>query len=164
MAWLDHYGIDENVIFQDIYNIKNIIKEKMHFQKKLEVKRKLRYYKEVINHNLEYQKYISVVTSSRKKNNIAKIKTDSHELHSETRCWSIPKTPWEERVCHLCESMIVEDENHFLLECPAYTHIRSEFHSIWCNTNLYNLLTCQNYNELEILLHKLFEHKNKFLN
>ena len=55
---------------------------------------------------------------------------NSHELHSETGHWSIPKTPWEEMVCHLCESMSFEDEKHFLLECSAYTHFRSEFHSI----------------------------------
>ena len=126
------------------------------------VKRKLRYYKEVINPNLEDQKFPSVVTSSQKKINIAKIRTNSHELHSKTGRWSIPKTPWAERVCHLYEFMTV-DGNHFLLECLAYTHIRSEFHSICYNTNLYNLLTCQNYSELGKLLSKFFEHKNQIL-
>ena len=118
--------------------------------------RKLRYYKEVINPNLEDHKYLLVVTSSLKKINITKIRTNSHELHSETGHWYIPKTPWAERVFHLCESMSVEDENHFLLECLAYTYIRSEFHSIVYNTNLYNLLTCKNYSELGNLLGKFF--------
>ena len=113
--------------------------------------------------NLEYQKYLLVVTSSQKKINIAKIGTSSHQLHSETGCWYIPKTPWVERVFHLCEYMGIEDENHFLLECLAYTHIRYEFHSICDNTNLYNLLTCQNYSELGKLLRKLFEHRDKIL-
>ena len=126
-------------------------------RKILAVKRKLRYYKEVINPNLELdQKYLSVVTISRKKINIAKIRTNSHEIHSKTEHWYIPKTPWAERVFHLCESMSVEDENHFLLECLSYTYIRSEFHSICYNTNLYNLLTFQNYSELGKLLSKLF--------
>ena len=49
----------------------------------------------------------------------------SHELHSETCHWKVPKTPWVERICHLCENMNIEDENHFFLECPVYTHIRS---------------------------------------
>ena len=84
------------------------------------VKKKLRYYKEVINPNLELdQKYLSVVTISRKKINIAKIRTNSHEFHGETRCWFIIKTPWVERGFHLCESMSVDDENQFLLECLA---------------------------------------------
>ena len=89
------------------------------------IKRKLRYYKDIINTKLEYHKYLSVVTISWKKINITNIKINFHELHSETWSWFIPKTPWEERVCHLCESMSIDDENHFLLECLAYTHIKS---------------------------------------
>ena len=98
MAWLNHWGINENNILQNIDNAKNIItskfKEKFWCEENLAVKRKLRYYKAVINPNLEDQKYLLVVTSSRKKINIAKIKTNSHELHNETWRWSIPKTPW----------------------------------------------------------------------
>ena len=63
----------------------------------------------------------------------------------------------------MCEYMSVEDENHFLLECLRYTHIRCEFHVICYDTNVYNLLTCQNYSELGKLLGELFEHRNKIL-
>ena len=85
---------------------------------------------------------------------------NSHELHSETGRWTITKTLWVERLCHLSENKNIEDKNHFLLECPPYTHIRSQFHNLCCNTDLPNLLTCQNYSELETLLTKLFEHRN----
>jgi hypothetical protein len=44
--------------------------------KELEEKRKLRYYKDVINPNLEDQNYLSI--------SIAMIRTNSHELCSET--------------------------------------------------------------------------------
>ena len=139
MVGLNHWGIDENNILHNIDNVKNIItskfKEKFWCQENLVVMKKLTYYEEVINPNLEDHKYLSVVTISWKKINIDKIRINSHELHSETRRWSIPKSPWVERVCHLCESMSIEDEKHFLLECLAYTHIRSEFHSICYNTN-----------------------------
>ena len=50
-----------------------------------------------------------------------------------------------------------------LKDCLAYTHIRSKFHSICYNTNLYNFLTCQNYSELGKILGKIFEHMNKIL-
>ena len=75
-----------------------------------------------------------------KKKNIAKIRTNSHELHSEIEHWSIPKTPWDERVCPICDTKKVEDENHFLLECPSYTQIRSQFQNMYHNTNLPNIL------------------------
>jgi hypothetical protein len=94
----------------------------MSCDKELEEKRKLRYYKDVINPNLEDQNYLFALPSVKKKIIIAKIRTNSHELHSEIGRWSIPKMPWDERVCHLCDTKKVEDENHFLLNCPAYTH------------------------------------------
>jgi len=122
-TWLNHWGIDKNSTLQDINNIRIIItskfKEKMWDKKVLEVKRKLQYYKEVINPNLEVQNYLFVLTSSKKKINIAKIRTNSHELHSETGRWTIPKMPWVERTCHLCESTNFEGERHFLLYFPA---------------------------------------------
>ena len=58
-----------------------MFKEKLWCEENLAVKRKLGYYKEVINPNLEDQKYLSVVTSSHKKINIAKIRTNSNEHH-----------------------------------------------------------------------------------
>ena len=67
-------------------------------EKDLEVKMKLRYYKEVNNPNLDDHIYLYILTSSKKKTNIAKIRTNSHEFHSETRIWTIPKTPWEEMI------------------------------------------------------------------
>ena len=90
MVWLNHWGIDENDILQNIDNVKNIItskfKEKFWCEENLVVEKKLRYCKEVINPKLEDQKYLSLLTSSRKKINIVKIRTNSHELHSETWC------------------------------------------------------------------------------
>ena len=55
--------------------------------KELEEKIKLRYYKYLINPNLEDQNYLSVLTSVKKKMSIAKIRTNSHEPHSETGHW-----------------------------------------------------------------------------
>ena len=119
-AWLNLWEIDKNFALQNINNIKNIVtckfKEKMWCEKDLEDKRKLICYKEVINPTLEDQKYLSILTSSKKKINIANIRTSSHELHSETCRWAVLKTPWVERICHLCENMDIEDEKHFLLE------------------------------------------------
>jgi len=87
---------------QNINNIKDIVtskfKEKMWCEKDLAAKRKLSYYKKVINPTLEDQKYLSILTSSKKKINIAKIRMNSHDLHSETGRWEVPKTPWMERI------------------------------------------------------------------
>jgi hypothetical protein len=56
-------------------NITNIItsklKDNMGCDKELEDKRKLGYYKELVNPNLEDQKYLSVLRCAKKKINIA---------------------------------------------------------------------------------------------
>jgi predicted glutamine amidotransferase len=58
----------------------------MWHDKELEEKRKLRCYKDVINPNLEDQNYLSILPSVKKKIIFAKIRTNSHKLHSETEC------------------------------------------------------------------------------
>jgi hypothetical protein len=68
-------------------NVKSKFKEKMWCDKELEEKRKLRYYKDVINPNLEDQNYLSVLLSVKKKISIVEIITYSHELHSEIGRW-----------------------------------------------------------------------------
>ena len=57
-----------------------ILTENLWCDKNLEVKRKLRYYKEDINPNLKYQTYLFVFTSIKNKINIAKIRTNSYDL------------------------------------------------------------------------------------
>jgi hypothetical protein len=117
----------------------------------------------LINPNIENQKYPFVFPSIKKKIHIAKIRINSHQLHSETGHWTIPKTSRDEIICHLCDTKRVEDETNFILECPAYTHIISQFQNIFRNIDLPNLLTHQNYGDLGTFLLNIFEHKNKLL-
>jgi len=44
---------------------------------------------------IEDQNYLFVLTSAKKKINIFKIRTRSHDLLSETGHWSILKTQWD---------------------------------------------------------------------
>jgi hypothetical protein len=88
----------------------------------LEGKRKLRYYKEVFNPNLEDKKYLFVLTTIKKKINIAKIRINSKELHSEIGHWTIPKTLWVEIICYLCDTKRVENQNNSLRISIIHTH------------------------------------------
>ena len=78
-------------------NIKDTInpnfRDKMWDVKKMEDKRKLRYYKEVINSIVDNQKYLSMLTSTKSKMNIARIRNKSRELQSDSKRSSTPKTP-----------------------------------------------------------------------
>jgi len=113
--------IKDKFILYNTNDIKNIIKAKfkefLWWNKELEDNIKLRYKKEVVNPNLEDQKYLYVLTSLRKRIDIATIRTNYHELHSESQCWTILKTPWHERIYHLYDTQRVEYENHSILKC-----------------------------------------------
>ena len=83
--------------------------------------------------------------------------------YSEIGRWKISKMSLDERIYHFCDTKRVEDENHFLLDCPTYTHIRSHFQNIDHTTSLPNLLTQQKYCDLGKLLLMLFKYRNKIL-
>jgi hypothetical protein len=61
------------------------------------------------------------------------------------------KTRICERLCKQCSLGAVEDEDHFLLVCPAYEHIRDKFRhhlSIGPITSIQELVSCQNQSAL----------------
>jgi len=58
---------------------------------------------------------------------------------------------------------MVEDLKN-LIDHQVYTHIGFKFPNICDATNLLDLLTKHNYDELETLLLMLFEHNNKIRN
>ena len=78
-------------------NIKDTInpnfRDKMWDVKKMEDKRKLRYYKEVINPIVDNQNYLSMLTTIKSKMNISRIRNKSRELQSDSKRSSTPKTP-----------------------------------------------------------------------
>ena len=66
---------------------------------------------------------------------------NSHEPHGKIEHWTIPNTPWVKRVCYLCDTKRVEDENNFLFKCYTYNHIGSQFQNNCYNANLPNILS-----------------------
>ena len=149
------------------YNIKNTItsmfKDNMWEDQELEGKRKLRYCKEVMDPTLGNHNYLSLLSKNKKKMNISKIRTNFHEFQSETGWWSIPKTPWNDRICQICDSKQVEDEKHFLLDCSNLSHIRFQFPTIYHTSNILDLLSQPTYRNLGVLISLLFDHRNNIL-
>ena len=74
-----------------------------------------------------------------------------------------PKTPWEDKICQICDTKKAEDEKHFLLDCPTLNHIRSQFPIINHTSNFLDFLSQPNYNNLGMLLSLLLDHINKIL-
>ena len=57
---------------------------------------------------------------------IAQFRVSNHTLESERGRMAKPRAiPAEERFCRQCKT-VVEDEIHFITECPLYRHLRVE--------------------------------------
>ena len=58
---------------------------------------------------------------------LMRFRVGSHWLSVVTGRWAEGGTVRAQRYCRKCMAYTVEDEKHFMLECPAYQEIRSEF-------------------------------------
>lgn len=58
---------------------------------------------------------------------LARFRTSCHNLRIETGRWLKPKLDRSERLCSLCSTHVVEDERHFICDCPLYQEIRDKF-------------------------------------
>ena len=60
-------------------------------------------------------------------------------------------TPYIERVCRLCGTGEVEDQNHFLINCPSLSHIRQKIF-MHCNSILRSFSQESSFNKCKFLL------------
>ena len=69
--------------------------------------------------------YLTKVHDPRYRTAISRFRLSSHNLKIETGRHSRPKTPVAQRICQNCPSDKIEDEKHFLLECPKHNKERN---------------------------------------
>ena len=77
--------------------------------------------------NFKFEPYLDIFSDYNIRCNFAKLRLSAHNLHIETGRYGSKKTPRDERYCLTCKSnglSIVEDEVHFLLNCPLYIDLR----------------------------------------
>jgi hypothetical protein len=95
-----------------------------------------------------FQAYLSLVDNVQLRKCLSHFRCSNHCLEIETDCKTKPlKTPICERLCKQCSLGAVEDEDHFLLICPTYEHIRDKFRHhlpIGPITSIQELVSCQN--------------------
>ena len=71
----------------------------------------------------EREEYLSSVANHKYRTALSKLRSSSHTLEIERGRYTIPITPANKRICHVC--IEVEDELHFLLHCRLYTKERN---------------------------------------
>ena len=73
--------------------------------------------------SFHYQHYLNFVRVKKYRQAIARLPCSSHRLEIEAGRWHKPiRTPVENRKCKRCD--VVENEFHFLFECPLYSELR----------------------------------------
>ena len=77
--------------------------------------------------NYSLPAYLDLARKIPSKKSLVKLRISSHKLRIETGRYD--KLPRDQRLCSLCNCNKIEDETHFLLDCPSYSSIRDRFFS-----------------------------------
>ena len=102
--------------------------------------------------SFEFKPYLDSVNVEKFRIGISRLRTSSHRLEIEAGRWTKPrKTPIEQRLCYSCH--VLEDEYHFILECPVYHHLRCMYISkyYWSRPNMYKFLGLITSENVEIM-------------
>jgi exonuclease III len=70
--------------------------------------------------------YLDTIRNKNIRRSIAKLRTSSHKLHIETGRYEKPYKTVALRTCNVCHNNEVEDEEHFLMTCSAYSAEREK--------------------------------------
>lgn len=71
------------------------------------------------------EEYLHTIRNAALRQTLTKFRLSNHPLNIEKGRHTTPKTPKEIRFCPFCPTK-VEDEEHFLMECPTYKHPRNK--------------------------------------
>ena len=76
--------------------------------------------------HFETEQYLSNIKNFDKRRSLTKFRISAYKLKIETGRFTRPLTPVERRFCDHCLTDI-EDDLHFLIQCPRYSHVRNTF-------------------------------------
>ena len=89
----------------------------------------------------QLQPYLDMVNVNKFSNAFSRLRVSSHRLEVESGRWVKPvRIPFDERKCVNCS--VLEDEYHFILECPLYSDLRKKYISkyYWLRPNMFKFL------------------------
>ena len=104
---------------------------------------KLRTYRQ-FKSEVKLEPYVTLNMPWYKKRVFSMLRGGCLPLEVEKGRYKRPKTPLNERTCKMCLSNCVEDENHFIMNCPLYEDLREDlFQHYRCKFDSFNDL-CSN--------------------
>ena len=112
-----------------------------------------------LNDNFSIPKHLGLPYQSRKI--ISRTRCSNHPLAIEKGRHKNPIIPREERLCELCDTMEIEDEDHFLLRCTSYSYIRDHYQM--SQQTVPEMLNMEDQNHLAQFLSSAFELRQNLL-
>ena len=128
--------------------------------------------------SISLEKYLLVVKNHKHRIALSRLRSSSHCLQIEKGRHSKPPLPRLERNCPFCLDK-VENEAHFILECPLYNHERrSLLQSLISNSANFEIIPSENQKytfilsnedpyvlrELSSFVFKAFKIRDQYLN
>jgi hypothetical protein len=89
--------------------------------------------------SFSFEQYLLEVKNDSHRHALTKLRISNHKLAIETGRYTKPITARSDRVCLLCASGQVEDEQHFLLACPTLSNLRASLITPHLNTQMQSL-------------------------
>jgi hypothetical protein len=107
---------------------------------------KLRFFSKILA-TFKLQKYLTFNINKYVRSFLTKLRLSAHNLAIETGRYCKPTIRANERFCKACKDK-VEDEHHFLIECPIYNSVRDKFFTLFNNNRKFNETTEVTINRL----------------
>ena len=117
-----------------------------------------------------FKAYLNIVTVKKFRRALSRLRMSSHRLEVEMGRWKRPvKVAYGERKCRVCG--VLEDEFHFLIECPIYVNLRAKYikRYYYISPSMYKLVELFSTNNnrdiqnLATYVYKAFDERNKTL-
>ena len=93
--------------------------------------------RKLFKNSIRFESYLDIFKSPPQRKIYSKFRLSSHELEIEQGRYGAKCIPADQRYCKLCKTGKVEDEFHFVIECPIY-----EKETIYLNVLINILFEC----------------------
>ena len=120
--WLDPYSVSPND-FVSIFKQRLIDDFTQKWRSDLAKNKVLDLYK-YVKTEFGYANYLDSVTSKSLRHELTKLCVSSHTLRIQTGRYGRHRIERNERLCIFCENRQIDDEYHFICECPIFNNLR----------------------------------------
>ena len=117
-------SLSDSIVNRDIGIMKN--KYVSYWNRTLQQSQKLSFYC-TIKDACSPSPYLVLARKNPSRKALVSFRISSHQLRIETGRYE--KIPRDDRICYFCTRNKIEDKNHFLLDCKAYSQIKDTFFS-----------------------------------